>query len=98
MEHLVLDSGYRHPGDTAHFWYIIFTLLSAAMAGKTGLKAKWRHLADLPHSGARHAQHGTPLPYAPRNFQLRREGARGCTFGGNTLTPAMALRSAAKSA
>ena len=23
------------------------------MAGKTGLKAKWRHLADLPHSGGR---------------------------------------------
>ena len=68
------------------------------MAGKTGLKAKWRHLADLPHPGARHAQHGTPLPYAPRKFQLRGEGARGCTFGGNTLTPAMvALRSAAKS-
>ena len=39
-----------------------FTLLSAAMAGKTGLKAKWRHLADLPHSGARHPHHGTPLP------------------------------------
>jgi len=75
-----------------------FTLLSAAMAGKTGLKAKWRHLADLLRSGERHLHHGTPLPYAPSNFQLRREGARGCTFGGNTLTPAMALRSAAKSA
>ena len=73
-----------------------FTLLSAAMAGKTGLKAKWRHLANLPRSGERHPHHRTPLPYAPSNFQLGREGARGCTFGGNTLTPAMALRSAAK--
>ena len=59
------------------------------MAGKTGLKAKWRHLADLPRSGERHPHHCTPLPYAPSNFQLRREGARGCTFGGNTLTPAL---------
>ena len=75
-----------------------FTLLSAAMAGKTGLKAKWRHLADLPRSGERHPHHGTALPYAPSNFQLRREGTRGCTFGITPSTPAMALRSAAKSA
>ena len=68
-------------------FYLI--LLSSAMAGKTGLKAKWRHLADLPHSGARHPHHGTPLPYAPSNFQLRREGARGCTFGITPSTPAM---------
>ena len=62
-----------------------FTLLSAAMAGKTGLKAKWRHLADLPRSGERHPHHRTPLPYAPSNFQLRREGARGYTWVHNTL-------------
>ena len=42
------------------------------MAGKTALKAKWRHLADLPHSGARHPHHGTPLPYAPSN-DIRQE-------------------------
>jgi len=65
---------------------------------ENGLKAKWRHLADLPRSGERHPHHGTALPYAPSNFQLRREGTRGCTFGITPSTPAMALRSAAKSA
>jgi len=39
-----------------------FTLLSAAMAGKTGFKAKWRHLTDLPHSGARHPIMVLPYP------------------------------------
>jgi hypothetical protein len=50
-----------------------WTLLSVAMAWKTGLKAKWRHLADLPHSGGRSSPDThiiVPLPKAPGNFSL----------------------------